>query len=127
MDLATGDYRKLAINSMYSESWHSWSSNSRWIAFSSKRQGGSLTRTYLSYVDETGQVHKPFILPQKDPTYYDSLLETFNVPELIKGSIKVNKSLLARAARSGPSVVVDIPITGATPQAGPSEPWQERE
>lgn len=127
MDLATGDYRKLAINSMYSESWHSWSGNSRWIAFSSKRQGGFLTRTYLSYVDETGQVHKPFILPQKDPTYYDSLLETFSVPELIKGSIKVNKSLLARAARSEPPVVVDIPITGATPQAGPSEPWQERE
>jgi len=127
MDLATGDYRKLAVNSTYSESWHSWSSNSRWIAFSSKRQGGSLTRTYLSYVDESGQVHKPFILPQKDPMYYDSLLETFSVPELIKSSVKVNKSLLARAARSKPSVVVDIPITGATPQAGPSEPWQERE
>jgi hypothetical protein len=127
MDLATGDYRKLTINSMYSESWHSWSSNSRWIAFSSKRQGGSLTRTYLSYVDETGQVHKPFILPQKDPTYYDSLLETFSVPELIKGRIKVNKSVLARAARSEPPEIVDIPITGATPQVGPSEPWQERE
>ncbi len=127
MNLATGDYRKLGINSEYSESWHSWSSNSRWIAFSSKRQGGSLTRTYLSYVDETGQVHKPFILPQKDPMYYDSLLETFSVPELIKGSIKVNKSLLARAARSEPTLAVDIPITGATPQAVPSEPWQERE
>jgi hypothetical protein len=127
MDLSTGDYRKLSINSIYSESWHSWSSNSRWIAFSSKRKGGSLTRTYLSYVDETGQVHKPFILPQKNPTYYDSLLETFSVPELIKGRIKVNRSSLARAARSEPTVVVDIPITGATPQAVPSEPWQERE
>jgi hypothetical protein len=127
MDLSTGDYRKLSINSIYSESWHSWSSNSRWIAFSSKRKGGSLTRTYLSYVDETGQVHKPFILPQKNPTYYDSLLETFSVPELIKGRIKVNRSSLARAARSEPTVVVDIPITGATPQAIPSEPWQERE
>jgi hypothetical protein len=127
MDLNTGQYRKLDINSEYSESWHSWSSNSRWIAFSSKRQGGALTRTYLSYVDETGQAYKPFVLPQKDPAYYDSLLETFSVPELIKSSIKVNKSLLARAARSEPSEIVDIPITGATPQVGPSEPWQERE
>jgi hypothetical protein len=127
MDLNTGQYRKPAINSEYSESWHSWSSNSRWIAFSSKRQGGALTRTYLSYVDETGQAHKPFVLPQKDPAYYDSLLETYSVPELIKGSIKVNKSLLARAARSEPSEIVDIPLTGATPQVGPSEPWQERE
>ena len=127
MDLNTGQYRKPAINSEYSESWHSWSSNSRWIAFSSKRQGGALTRTYLSYVDETGQAHKPFVLPQKDPAYYDSLLETYSVPELIKGSIKVNKSLLARAARSEPSEIVEIPLTGATPQVGPSEPWQERE
>ena len=127
MDLNTRQYRKLDINSEYSESWHSWSSNSRWITFSSKRQGGSLTRTYLSYVDEAGQVHKPFVLPQKDPAYYDSLLETFSVPELIKGSIKVNKSMLARAARSEPSELVDITITGATPQVGPTEPWQERE
>jgi hypothetical protein len=127
MNLTKGDYRKLNINSKYSESWHSWSSNSRWIAFSSRRQGGPLTRTYLSYVDETGRVHKPFILPQKNPTYYDSLLETFSVPELIKGSIKTNKFLLARATRSEAPKVLDIPITGATPQAGTFEPWQERE
>ena len=128
MDLATGDYRKLAINSEYSESWHSWSGNSRWIAFSSRRQGGTFTRTYLSYVDETGRAHKPFVLPQKDPAYYDSLLETYSVPELIKGSVKVNKSLLARVARSKPTEVVDIPIiTGATPRTEPLEPWQERE
>ena len=127
MDLATGQYRKLAANSPYSESWHSWSSNSRWIAFSSKRQGGSLTRTYLSYVDETGQVHKPFVVPQKDPAYYDSLIETFSVPELVTGCVKVRRSKLARAARSEPSVAMDIPITSATPKAGPTEPWLERE
>ena len=127
MDLATGQYRRLATNSSYSESWHSWSSNSRWIAFSSKRQGGALTRTYLSYVDEAGQVHKPFVVPQRDPAYYDSLIETFSVPELIDGSLKVSRSMLARVARSEPSVAVDIPITSATPKAGPTEPWLERE
>ncbi len=127
MDLSTGQYHKLTINSRYSESWHSWSSNSRWIAFSSKRQGGSLTRTYFSYVDHTGTVHKPFVLPQKDPTYYDSLLETYSVPELVKGSIKVSQSSLARAARSERSITVDVPITGASPKAVQTEPWQERE
>jgi hypothetical protein len=128
MDLSTGKYRRLEINSEYSESWHSWSSNSRWFAFSSRRQGGALTRTYISYVDETGRVHKPFVLPQKDPDYYDSLLETYSVPELVKSKVKINKSLLARIARSKPSETVDIPIiTGATPKTGPPEPWQERE
>ncbi len=127
MDIATGDYRKLTANSAYSESWHSWSGNSRWMAFSSKRQGGSFTRTYFSYVDEAGQVHKPFVLPQRDPAYYDSLLETYSVPELVNGRVKVKRSLLALVARSEPSVLVGIPITGASPQAGPSEPWLERE
>ena len=127
MDLGTRQYRKLAINSEFSESWHSWSSNSRWIAFSSKRQGGLFTRTYLSYVDDAGTVHKPFVLPQQDPTYYDSLLETYSVPELIKGPIPVSKSLLARAARMKPSVTPQIPITGASPKAAPLNPQQDRE
>jgi hypothetical protein len=49
MNLESGEYKKLDnINSRYSESWHSWSSNSRWIAFSSKRAGGLFTRTYFS-------------------------------------------------------------------------------
>ena len=128
MHLPTREYRRLPINSEFSESWHSWSSNSRWLAFSSKRRGGTFTRTYLTYVDENGQAHKPFVLPQKDPDYYDSLLETYSVPELIKGKVRTPKSLLALAARSEPSKLVDIPIiTGATPRTAPSQPWQERE
>jgi len=127
MDLSTGQYRRLAINSAYSESWHSWSSNSRWIAFSSKRQGGLFTRTYLSYIDEDGKAHKPFVLPQRDPIYYDSLLETYSVPELISSRIRVGKALLGRAARQENSVPLEIPITGATSKVTASEPWQERE
>lgn len=127
MDLSTGEYRSVAVNSKYSESWHSWSSNSRWIAFSSKRQDGLFTRTYLSYVDDDGKLHKPFVLPQRDPEYYDSLLETYSVPELITGRIKVGKSLLGRAARGEKSISVDVPITSATPKVKESESWQERE
>jgi hypothetical protein len=127
MDLATRQYRKLAINSEFSESWHSWSSNSRWIAFSSKRQGGLFTRTYLSYVDSAGTVSKPFVLPQQDPCYYDSLLETYSVPELVKGPVAADAPLLARAARAKPSITPDIPITGASPKAAPPNPQQERE
>lgn len=127
MDLSTGEYRSVAVNSKYSESWHSWSSNSRWIAFSSKRQDGLFTRTYLSYVDDDGKLHKPFVLPQRDPVFYDSLLETYSVPELITGRIKVGKSLLGRAARGEKSISVDVPITSATPKVKESESWQERE
>ncbi len=125
MDLAIGDYSKLAINSDCSESWHSWSSNSRWIAFSSKRPGGPFTRTYFSYIEESGTAHKPFVLPQRDPAYYESLLETYSVPELVTGPIQAHASALAQAARSTSPGAVDIPITGATPKAEPSDPWQQ--
>jgi hypothetical protein len=127
MDLESGEHRKLAINSPYSESWHSWSSNSRWIAFSSKRRGGLFTRTYVSYVDKSGKVYKPFILPQKDPRFYDSCLETYSVPELITGPVRVDSRQLTLAARAAVSVKVDMPITTATPDSSrveTSEPWQ---
>lgn len=120
-------YRKLTVNSEFSESWHSWSSNSRWLAFSSKCQGGLFTRTYFSYVDDTGTARKPFLLPQKDPTYYDSLLETYSVPELLTGPVTVSKTRLARASRAKPVTSPLIPITGASPKAPPASVWQERE
>jgi len=109
MRLPEGTYEKLPINSEFSEAYHSWSSNSRWIAFSSKRQGGFLTRCYLSYVDETGRAHKPFVLPQKDPTFYESFLENICVPELVTGPVGVRESTLARAARSRDALPVDAP------------------
>ncbi len=127
MNLETGDYRKFDINSEYSESWHSWSSNSRWIAFSSKRQGGLFTKIYLSYVDENGKAYKPFVMPQKDPTFYDSFLKTFSVPELISEPVRVSNKALSRIACSEDSIPVDIPMTSATPVAGSDElpAWQQ--
>jgi hypothetical protein len=127
MDLQTGDYRKLDINSEYSESWHSWSSNGRWIAFSSKRLGGLFTRTYFSYVDKDGKVYKPFIMPQKDPAFYDSFLKTYSVPELITGPFRISHNELGRAARAPETIEVDMPVTAATPAAAEEDmdPWQQ--
>ncbi len=127
MDMKTGEYQKLAVNSEYSESWHSWSSNSRWIAFSSKRNGGLFTRTYFSYIDENGRAYKPFIMPQKDPAFYDSFLETYSVPELIVAPVKVSHNALGCAARLPANIKVDMPITTATPDAGAGdlEPWRQ--
>ena len=127
MDLRTGEYHRLEINSEYSDSWHSFSSNGRWIAFSSKRLDGLYTRTFFSHMDENGKVHKPFVMPQKDPEFYDSFLKTYSVPELITGPIKVKHRTLARAARSSEKIEVQLPITAASPDAEGLDPWQERE
>jgi hypothetical protein len=111
-------YHRLEVNSDQCESWHSWSSNSRWIAFSSKRRDGVFTRLYLSYVDQTGKAYKAFLLPQKDPTFYDSCLQTYNTPELVIEPVKVTKEKLARVIRGSRQISVDMPITMATPKAG---------
>ena len=117
MDLATGEYQFLDINSPFSESWHSWSSNARWIAFSSKRRASPFTRCYISFVDETGKAHKAFLLPQSDPEFYDSFLKTVSVPELVTGPVPVAGKALTRAVRSQNTVTVDA-FTGATAIVG---------
>jgi len=73
MDLASGDYRRLECNSDECDSWHCWSSSGRWIAFSSKRGNRLFARPYFSCVDEEGRAHKPFVMPQSAPEFYDSL------------------------------------------------------
>jgi hypothetical protein len=115
MDLRNKEYRRLDINSEYSESWHSWSSNSRWIAFSSKRMDGLFTRPFFSYVDADGRVFKPFVLPQKDPEFYNSFLRTFSLPELITGPIRTSQKALVRAIRQSESIKVDT-FTSASPK-----------
>ena len=126
LDLKRGTYVKLPINSEFSESWHSWSSNSRWIAFSSKRGGGTFTRTFLSYIDESGQAYKPLVVPQSDPEFYDSFLKTFSVPELVTGPVPVSRASLVQAARSAASVTVRRPA-GAAAQIETSDPYQRGE
>lgn len=124
MDLEKGTYAKLPINSEFSESWHSWSSNSRWIAFSSKRGDGPFTRCYLSYLDPTGQACKPLVLPQSDPDFYDSFLKTFSVPELRTVPVPVSADALTRAARSRNAVAVETPQDGH-PQIDDSDPYRQ--
>ena len=86
MDLQSGETINTdLVNSDYSETYHSWSSNSRWIVFASKRDDGVYGKPYFAYVDENGHVSKPFVLPQRDPYYYDFTFKSFNIPELMTG------------------------------------------
>jgi len=81
---------ELNNNANYANSYHSWSTNSHWLAFASKRDNGLYSKIYFSYIDKNGQAHKPFVLPQKDPEYYDFQLKSYNVPELIKNEVPFN-------------------------------------
>ena len=88
MNLETGAIESLDIvNSQKSDTYHSWSSNSRWFVFASKRDDGLYGKPYFCYVDKDGKAHKPFCLPQRYPSFYDNNLKSFNAPELGKGKV----------------------------------------
>ena len=100
MNLTTGTTDSLAIvNSAKSDTYHAWSSNSRWFVFASKRDDGLYGKPYFCYVDKEGRAHKPFCLPQQHPTFYDNNLKSFNAPELGKGKVPFDVYDVAKAMK----------------------------
>lgn len=83
------------LNSNYSDSYHSWSSNCRWIIFSSRRIDGKYTRLFISHCDANGKFTKPFLLPQKDPEQNNTLLYAYNIPEFIKEKVTLDREKTA--------------------------------
>jgi hypothetical protein len=97
LDLRSMRYRKLDVNTGAPESFPSWSSRGGWIVFSSKRIDGICARPYFSRVDSNGNASKPFLLPQRDPHFYESFLKTYNLPEFIKKPVGLSPRALVRA------------------------------
>lgn len=99
LDLESGKTEKMNINSNETESYHSWSSNGRWLVFSSKRVDGRSARPYFAHIDSSGRQGKEFVLPQKDPELYNRMLESFNIPELVNGKIDITPRDIAKASK----------------------------
>ena len=71
-------------NSTDTESFHNWSTNSRWLVFSSRRDDGLFTRPYFCHVDTNGVASKAFMLPQRNPRrFYRDRFFSFNAPDFI--------------------------------------------
>jgi Tol biopolymer transport system component len=90
MNLQSGIYQKMDINSREADSYHCFSSTGHWFVFSSKRIDGLFTRPYFSYLDDNGKASKPFVLPQENPEFYNSFPKNYNIPELITGEVTVS-------------------------------------
>ena len=58
---AGGEARRLRANTPRMNSWHSWSSNGRWLVFSSKANT-PYTQLFLTHIDEQGQSTPPVVL-----------------------------------------------------------------
>lgn len=91
LTLATGEIRQMdEVNSDDVESFHTWSASGRWFAFSSKRLDGLWARPFFaSFNPQTGRASKPFLLPQKNPRFYDTFTKTYNLPELVKEPVNI--------------------------------------
>ena len=109
-DLSTGEVFPLdSANSEDVDSYHSWSGNSRWLAFSSRRIDGLHTRPFLCHIDENGQTAKPFLLPQKNPLkYYAGQMNSYNIPELMERKATVKAHDIATALRDTPGTDITI-------------------
>ena len=101
------DLNKAAANPMTgansddTESFHNWSTNSRWLVFSSRRDDGLYTRPYFCHVDTDGRVSKAFMLPQRHPRqFYRDRFFSFNVPEFIISPTRFDGRQAARIINS---------------------------
>ena len=96
IDLQTGEVRCMEeINSPDTESYHSWSSNGRWVIFSSRRYDGNYTRPFIAHIDKDGHGSKPFELPSADPDYHRQFLKCYNIPEFMRGPVTIRPQQFA--------------------------------
>jgi len=124
LELATGQFRKLdVVNSDLAESYPRWSSNGRWFVFLSNRRDAISALPYFAYFDTRGRAHKAFVLPQEDPAYYDTFIDTYNVIELVTSRVNISTFRLAMGMQQPPlkAVFPDPPMPGPStrPRVGP--------
>jgi Flp pilus assembly protein TadD len=75
---AGGVARRLRYNTTRMNSWHSWSSNSRWLVFSSK-VNTPYTQLFLTHIDENGNDSPPVLLER-----FTAPDRAANIPEFVR-------------------------------------------
>lgn len=79
--------RKLECNKPYSmDSHHSWSSDSRWLLFTTKRDNGIFAKICITEIDENGNASPAVELPSDE----DNFMMCYNVPEFMKYDMNVD-------------------------------------
>ena len=106
VNLMTGEAAPMTdINSNDVDSYHSWSSNSKWMVFSSRRIDGLYTRPFFTYIDKEGKAHKPFMLPQKNPKkFYQDFVYSYNIPEFVKDKVVLDRYHIAKEMRNSKGI-----------------------
>lgn len=107
IDLEDGSVNNLEeINGPDADSYHSWSGNSRWIIWASRRIDGLYSRLYIAHIDKDGIPSKPFLMPQKTTSHDKELMKSYNVPEFITGPVDFSREDMARVSMEDPGIQV---------------------
>jgi len=72
-----GEARRLRANTPRMNSWHSWSSNGRWLVFSSKANT-AYTQLFLTHIDADGESTPPVVLER-----FTGTDRAANIPEFV--------------------------------------------
>lgn len=109
-DLTDGTVRPMEnVNSPDVDSFHTWSSDGRWMVFSSRRDDGLYTKPYFTHVDAEGNTTKPFLLPQEDPAgYYKRLMKSYNLPAFTTAKVRISKRNLTDIIRNSDGTDVKV-------------------
>ena len=67
------------------DSHHSWSSNSRWLLYTSKVNDGIFTKLHLAEINEEGHASPPVELP-----FLRDTMLCYNVPEFFKFEMEID-------------------------------------
>ncbi len=110
MNLETGDNYPLdGANSPRAESFHNWSTNSRWIVFASKRINDINNLLYISHFSADGKASKAFLLPQKNPRkYYGELIHSYNVADFTMQKVDLDVRSFADEIYDGGRIQVGV-------------------
>ena len=84
------------LNSPEVDSYHSWSSNGKWVIFSSRRYDGNFTRPFIAHMNEDGTFTRPFELPQANPRFHQEFLRSYNIPEFMRGPVTIKPQEFAK-------------------------------
>ena len=88
LDIASGEASPAAaLNSDGTESYHSWSSNGKWVVFGSRRLDDRYTRLFIAHYNADGTFDKPFLLPQRKPSHNVLRLKSYNLPEFVRAEV----------------------------------------
>jgi tetratricopeptide (TPR) repeat protein len=90
MPAAGGEARLMRCNTSRMNSWHSWSSNSRWLVFASKKNT-AYTQLFLTHIDEQGMDAPPVLLE-----HLTSPDRAANIPEFVNADSRAIRRIQPR-------------------------------